>query len=257
MALFRQVKNTLKYILQQLLGFRTYLFVFALFKIRTLRFDRKERDFFQFLSLLTNGKGDVLDIGANLGIMTFHLANQLPNVTVHAVEPIPVNLQVLEQLVKKYRLANVKVYPHALGDTVGQLEMILPHDGKTKMQGLSHVKHESITDWNEGDSYSVEVKRLDEMSFSKPIQGIKIDVENFEYFVLIGGKILLETNRPIIYAELWENENRKRCEDLLLGLGYTQHIVKNGQVVPFTLGTGSYQNFIFIPSNSTGVFPLT
>jgi hypothetical protein len=95
------------------------------------------------------------------------------------------------------------------------------------------------------------------MSFSKPIQGIKIDVENFEYFVLIGGKRLLETNQPIIYAELWENENRKRCEDLLLGLGYTQHIVKNGQVVPFTAESGSYQNFIFIPSNSTGVFPLT
>ncbi len=64
------------------MGFRTYLYVFAIFKIKTLRSDPKEKDFFHFLSLLKDGKGAVLDIGANIGIMTVHLARKLPNSTV-------------------------------------------------------------------------------------------------------------------------------------------------------------------------------
>jgi hypothetical protein len=39
------VKNTIKYILQKILGFQTYLFVFSVFKIKTLHSDPKEKDF--------------------------------------------------------------------------------------------------------------------------------------------------------------------------------------------------------------------
>ncbi len=49
------MKNSLKYILQKLLGLKTYLYVFALVKIKTLRNDSKENDFFTFLSLLKDG----------------------------------------------------------------------------------------------------------------------------------------------------------------------------------------------------------
>jgi len=249
LALFCQVKNTIKYILQQLLGFHTYLNVFARFKIRTLRFDRKERDFFHFLSLLKDGKGDVLDIGANVGIMTVHLAKHLPSQKIHAFEPIPENTQVLNKIVRDFSLKNVITYPHALGETNGELEMILPLDGKTKMQGLSHVKHDSITEWNEGHTYTVPVKCLDELAFGAGIQGIKIDVENFEYYVLQGGHQLIQQHQPVIYAELWDNDNRKQCENLLTGLGYTQHVVVNHSIVPYRPGVDSAQNFIFISNN--------
>ena len=246
------MKNTIKYILQQLLGFHTYLKVFARYKIRTLRLDRKERDFFHFLSLLKDGKGDVLDIGANIGIMTVHLAKHLPNQQVHAFEPIPENSSVLTKIVQDFALPNVVIHTYALGETNGELEMVLPLDGKTKMQGLSHVKHESITEWNEGHSYTVGVKRLDDITFQQTIQGIKIDVENFEYFVLSGGKMLIQEHQPCIYAELWDNDNRKQCEALLASLGYTQHVVKKHTIMPYRPGLDLSQNFIFISNNVRG-----
>ena len=68
------VKNTIKYILQFLLGYSNYLYVFAIFKIKSIQKDNLEKDFFHFLSLLKDGNGDVIDIGANLGIMSFHLS---------------------------------------------------------------------------------------------------------------------------------------------------------------------------------------
>lgn len=242
------MKNWIKYILQRLLGFQNYLYVFALFKIRTLKTDSKEKDFFHFLSLLKDGKGDVLDIGANVGIMTVHLAQQLPNTTVHAIEPIPDNLNVLKRVVNHYGLKTIKIHETAVGEDEGKVQMILPHQGKTKMQGLSHVKHESITEWNEGEEFQVPVNRLDNLINGQPIQGIKIDVENFEYYALKGGRRILEANHPVIYAELWDNENRKNCLDLLQQLNYQPHVVENGKLVPFQVTKHCHQNFIFVPN---------
>ncbi|MFN5786213.1 MAG: FkbM family methyltransferase [Flavobacteriia bacterium] len=240
------MKNRLKYILQKLMGFRTYLYVFALFKIRTLRSDAKEKDFFHFLSMLKDGDGAVLDVGANIGIMTVHLANKLPNSTIHAFEPIPENLSVLKKIVAKYNLKKIRIHETAVGESTGKVKMILPHDRKTKMQGLSHVKHESITEWNEGDEYNVPLDTLDNILNGEPIQGIKIDIENFEYYALKGGKRILESNHPLIYAELWENENRSKCFDLLSGLNYKAHVVEREKLVPYEPARHKHQNFIFI-----------
>lgn len=228
------------------MGFRTYLYVFAIFKIKTLRSDSKEKDFFHFLSLLEDGKGAVLDVGANIGIMTVHLANKLPNSTVHAFEPIPDNLSVLKRIIAKFNLKKIKIHEVAVGETSGNVQMILPHQGKTKMQGLSHVKHESITEWNEGEEFSVPLNTLDNLLNGEPIQGIKIDIENFEYYALKGGKRILESNHPIIYAELWDNENRSNCIDLLTSMNYKPHVVVNNELIVFDETQHKNQNFIFI-----------
>lgn len=228
------------------MGFRTYLFVFAIFKIKTLRSDSKEKDFFHFLSLLEDGKGAVLDVGANIGIMTVHLANKLPNSTVHAFEPIPDNLSVLKRIIAKFNLKKIIIHEVAVGETSGNVQMILPHQGKTKMQGLSHVKHESITEWNEGEEFNVPLNTLDNLLNGEPIQGIKIDIENFEYYALKGGKRILESNHPIIYAELWDNENRSNCIDLLTSMNYKPHVVVNNELTVFDETQHKNQNFIFI-----------
>lgn len=242
----RTVKNTIKYILQKILGFQTYLFVFSVFKIQTLHSDPKEKDFFQFLSLLKDGNGAVLDIGANIGIMTVHLAHKLPNSTVHAFEPMPSNFSVLKKIVSKFKLKKVLLHEIALGDSKGTVKMILPENGKTKMQGLSHVKHETITEWNIGEEFEVPLDTLDNIINGEKIQGIKIDVENFEFYALNGGKRIIEENKPIIYAELWENQNRNNCMDLLKEFAYTPHIVVDGKLEIFNPAQHKNQNFIFI-----------
>lgn len=248
MPRFQGVKNWIKYILQRLLGFQNYLFVFALFKIRTLKGDTNEKDFFHFLSLLEDGKGDVLDIGANVGIMTVHLAQKLPNTTVHAIEPLPDNLKVLKRVVEHFALKKIQIHETAVGEEQGEIDMILPTQGKTKMQGLSHVKHDSITEWNEGEEFKVHVDKLDNLINGQPVQGIKIDVENFEYYALMGGKRIIETNHPIIYAELWDNENRKKCIELLGQMNYNVNVIYNNKLVPYNHKQHKGQNFIFLPN---------
>ena len=240
------MKNSIKYILQRILGLQTYLYVFALYKIRTLRSDKKENDFFAFLSLLKDGRGDVLDIGANLGIMTVHLAKSLPNTTIHAFEPMPANVSILKRIIAKFNLKSTKIHEVAVGDETGKAKMILPLNKNTVMQGLSHIKHETITEWNEGKEVEVALDKLDNLINGQPIQGIKIDVENFEYFALKGAQRILETHHPVIYAELWDNANRANCFDYLKGLNYSVFVNDENGLTPFDPNKHHTQNFIFL-----------
>ena len=232
--------------MQKLLGFQKYLYVFAKYKIRTLKNDSKENHFFQFLGMMNDGEGVVLDIGANIGVMTVHLAQKLPNCTIHAFEPMPDNISVFKKIMTKYSLSNVSFHEIALGETPGTVKMILPTKRGAKMQGLSHVKHESIKEWNEGIEIEVPMEALDKFLEGECIQGIKMDVENFEYFVLNGGKNLLAKNQPIIYTELWDNDNRQKCFKFLVGMGYSIYVVIDNDRVPFDPSKHQTQNFIFI-----------
>lgn len=219
--------------------------LFARYKVNNIHRDNNERDFFKFMELIPE-KGEILDIGANIGIMTVHLSKKFPNSNVHAFEPEPHNVKILRKIIKRYQLQNVKVYPIALGDETGELEMILPEKGSVKMQGLSHVVHDDIKEWNKGEKFTVKSECLDNMQLGE-VSAIKIDVENFEYFVLKGGKEMLKNNKPIIYAELWNNENRTQTMDFLKDLGYTTYFVNERfELEKLDNNFNGKQNFIFV-----------
>ncbi len=238
------MKNTTKYILQKILGYETYLFVFSRFKIKTLKKDKKEGDFFLFLNQI-KAKGDILDVGANIGIMTYHLAKNFPNKTIYSIEPMPDNLKVLQKVIAYYKLNNVKILPFAVGDKNCDLEMVLPVNKKVKMQGLAHVVHDSIKEWNEGDKIKVEAKKLDDLFLNQPIAGIKMDIENFEFYALKGAEQLLSKYKPVIYLELWDNQNRAQCFEFLNKLGYKPYINHQNNLLPFNPLMHQKQNFIF------------
>lgn len=240
------MKNFIKFILQRVLGYRKYLLLFAGYKIRTLKNDVKEKDFFFFLDLLKQDNRLVLDVGANIGIMTAHLGCTLPNTPILAIEPMPDNLFVLKEIVSKHALRNVEIHPVAVGEKSGEIEMILPIEQGAKQQGLSHVVHDSITEYNSGETIQVPLKTLDELVAGRPVQGIKIDVENYEYYALLGAKNTLSTDRPPLYMELWDNENRTQCFQFLSELGYRAFVVDENSLVEYNSSRHQQQNFIFI-----------
>ena len=231
-----------------MLGFNTYLKIFARYKIFTLKNDKKEGDFFEFMSLLKD-EGLILDIGANLGIMTWHLLRNFPNAEIWAFEPIPENSKILHAVTDKFQHNRFKIFECALGDKTGTTKMVLPNVSKVKMQGLSHVVHDSIDEFNQGDFYEVPIDTLDNLIDStKTVQGIKLDVENFEYFVLKGGEKLIERDKPIIYTELWVNDNREKCLSFIKSKGYSIKIHNGIKLIDFSPETYSGQNFFFIPN---------
>ena len=242
------MKNLIKYILQKLLGINAYLFLFSRYKIKTLHRDKNEKDFFHFIFLLKQKKGIILDIGANIGIMSYHLVNNFQEKEIHAIEPIPCNIEVLKKIKKHYKLDSLTIHPIALGNSSIQIEMILPKEGGAIQQGLSHVKHKEITEWNNGEEIKVEQKKIDDVFFDYQVCGIKIDVENYEFYTLMGGINLIMKNKPIIYCELWDNENRKKCFEFIKSLEYEIYILVKEELILYDSTKHHKQNFFFIPN---------
>ncbi len=240
------MKNLIKSILQTVLGYQRYLYVFAKYKIRNLKTDRKEGDFFAFMDAIKK-EGHILDVGANIGIMTYHLATRFKARTVHAVEPVPSNLTILHRIVRKYDLTNVIIHNTAVGSKDDQqVSMVLPQQGRVKMQGLAHVKHDSISEWNEGIEFTVQSQTLDRLFALERIAGIKMDIENFEAFALEGASKILSEQKPVLYLELWENENRYQCFDILEKHGYKAFVNSSKGLKPYDAQSDKKQNFVFI-----------
>jgi FkbM family methyltransferase len=235
-------------LLHQLLGYQNYLFYFARFKIYMLQKDKYEKGFFKFMDLIP-ADGAILDIGANIGITTVPLAKKFSAQKIHSFEPIPANVQALKKVIGHYKLNNVQLHDVALGDSEGELKLVTPIINNVKKQGLCHVFVEGDdTEWNKGEICTIPVKTLDavaELQKESKIAAIKIDVENFEYYVLKGARQLLSKHKPIIYCELWDNHMRQPVMDYLKDIGYAVKIVADDQLVNFA---GQEEtNFIFMP----------
>jgi len=242
------MKTLVKFVLQKVLGFKNYLFIFSLYIIATLKSNRKEGDFLHFLSMLPDNS-NVLDIGANIGVMTVHMARKLPSSEVFSFEPVPDNLFTLKRLLRFFKIANVKVFEFALGNYEGTAEIMLPEHKNVKFQGLSHIEGVEGTEGDRGVLYTVAMHKLDDIpelhSLTRKISGIKIDVENYEFNVLDGARKLLEFHKPIVYAELWDNQNRIDCLKLMSDIGYSTFVLDNGVLVIFEANRHKTQNFFF------------
>jgi len=86
------LKSGIKLLLQNILGFGNYLFIFSIITVKRLHLNQHEQEFLHFLDLLPTDHV-LLDLGANIGIMTVPLAKKANNGKVYAFEPMPKNFK--------------------------------------------------------------------------------------------------------------------------------------------------------------------
>lgn len=141
------------------------------------------------------GKGIFLDIGTNAGAVIDRVLNYFPKAYVEGFEPVP---KFWDYLDKKYEGTNVVINKFGLG-----------HKNFTTNIHV-HPKH---LGWNEigyasPHNQEIEIKILDEVlkqkKIYKGIEFIKIDVEYFEPFVIIGLENYFSNNKdnlPYILIE--------------------------------------------------------
>lgn len=240
------MKNKIISTLQRIFGFENYLFIFSLFIYYKLKWDKNEKDFLRLFDIIQDD-GIVLDIGANIGVMTAHFAKRLKKTKVFSFEPIPYNIKTIKRIVKFFKFNNVRVYEYALSDYDGSIDMILPIIDSAKKQGLSHVVTDS--DNETGEFFRVPVRKLDNINelvlSDRKITAIKIDVEGHELSVLKGAVELIKKNLPVIYCELWPGDQRKEMFDFMKSLSYSPKVIQNNILADFD--NQHTQNFFFVP----------
>lgn len=136
----------------------------------------------------------VLDIGANLGLVTFTLSALVGELgQVHAFEPAPQMQTFLQEAINRNNVTNVKLHRFALGAHDGELMLSVP---RSNAGAASLV---SARQTSESTRVAVPVRTLSSVMVSHDVDHVrllKIDVEGFEPEVLAGAAEFLSRHPP-------------------------------------------------------------
>ncbi|MEX1240899.1 MAG: FkbM family methyltransferase [Cyclobacteriaceae bacterium] len=207
-----------------------------------------EKDF-EALHLLPKSENKLfLDIGANRGAATQSILMRVPDAKVIAFEPNPF---LTEKLLKLYSADNrVTVQTCGLGSETDTIKLFIPFYNNYMFDGLASFKEENARDWLENRLYGFRKEKLEVKGVISPVKPlddfnvrpyfIKMDVQGFEYEVLLGAKKTLTESKPIILIETPDDN----VIEFLSSLHYKFCIFREGQLVE---GKDS-ANVFFIPN---------
>jgi FkbM family methyltransferase len=160
-------------------------------------------------------RGDVIDVGANLGIYTVMLSrNSAERRRILSVEADPVNFGWMLRNIKANKCPNVIPLNIAAWST------------ETKLHLTRHIFGGSMTDSSVSPSLNpsreVDARPLDKVLAETGIDPrlVKIDVEGAEYEVLRGMFETLRSAKPALVFESSNIQSRGSCFSLLESLNY-------------------------------------
>lgn len=146
----------------------------------------------------------LVDIGANIGLVSIALHQQLPNLTIHAFEPGQIQSSLLYRTIQLNDIKKVVLHRLALGDK-DKLISFASHEAKeSSADGFLDTRRAGTTKMIE-----VNMSKLDTWwrQHNQPrVDVIKIDTEGSEYLVIKGAMSLIRKHHPIIYFEM-QSEN--------------------------------------------------
>jgi FkbM family methyltransferase len=142
----------------------------------------------------------VIDVGAQLGYLTCHLATLVgPSGRVHSFEPDPNAIGRLRAAVDENGFSWVEIFPIAASDAEGEIRF---HVSQT-IGWSTAVSGTHLADLAET---RVASGRIDDLAargqIRRPVKLVKIDVEGFECAVLDGMRALIEEDRPFLVVEI-------------------------------------------------------
>lgn len=143
------------------------------------------------------GAGPIIDVGANIGLVSLLLARRFPDREIHAFEPNPTTFETLEANIARNGASKVSCHRYAVSDADG-----------TVMFDNDPIKRGTASISKGGGNHAAEVPAttLDSFVAKQNISAIgllKIDVEGYETLVLRGASRVLSEIRPsAIYFEV-------------------------------------------------------
>jgi len=210
-----------------------------------------------YVSHLLDNNARFVDIGANVGIYSYHFSKTFQNI--EAFEPLAEISFRLESLNCK----GIKIHNVALSNSSGVLPFYIPIvNGKTDA-ALASIEERT----GSVEVRNVDVKRLDDYNF-QDVGLIKIDAEGHEESVMLGGIDTIKRNMPIMIIEIEQRHSSKPIASVFkiaTDLGYQVFFLKQKTLRPLSdfsyeadqapyigdeLNKDYVNNFIFLPQKT-------
>lgn len=160
-----------------------------------------------YLSANGDGRGVLLDVGANIGMICIALLEQQRFARAVAVEPSPRNLRLLEHNVAQNGLDDrVLRLPYALSSADGELELELSEFNS----GDNRIRHDASSGaWDEQrrEVVRVPVRTLDGLLAAHAVAArdvhlVWVDIQGHEGYFLDGARATLAGGAPVV-SEFW------------------------------------------------------
>lgn len=232
-----------------------------------------ESDEFKLIKALTDRAKFFIDVGSNTGIFSIFSALANPEIQVISLEPHPGNYQRLLKNVSLNNTGRIDCRQVAVGDTAKQINFTLPADGSLSTtssanDGFARHFHPIPFTTIRVDQSTLDIE-LSTFSISST-DLIKIDVEYYEYEVLLGAVKILSVAKPLILLEVLDYDKlvlqfpnmrgkiqrniAEQIERLMFSYGYFAYqLHSNGiQQILTTTGPHAKRNFLFAPVKSSG-----
>jgi FkbM family methyltransferase len=160
------------------------------------------------------GRGDIVyDVGAHVGMYSLLAAAHVGSGGhVYSFEPLPRNLDYLEQHLALNRVDNCTVLDVAVSSRAGTAAF-----DESSHPAMGHLGAAG------GRVITVRTVTLDDLvanGVTRPPSVIKIDIEGAEYDCLRGAASVLASSRPIIFVATHGPDVHERCCRLLDGWGF-------------------------------------
>jgi len=241
--------NIIRNILLSVLGLKSYLRLISKIYISCVSrgvWKSKYPELFYLDTILKPGN-TCIDIGANLGYYSTRMAKLVGTQgKVYAIEPIPLFGSIWKKNVKPQKNTQAVLYPYALGEKQGTVQMGIPEKNGRMHHGMTKVA--SSADENYMHYFDVEMRNPDELFADlKELQFIKCDVEGYESVVFDNLQETIKKFKPLVQSELGGDENRAHVIDLFAKLGYSCNVLRNETLQKITKeeAMGLSQDFYF------------
>ena len=208
-----QLRRIIKNIGYPLLNERSYKWLQALSKAWDIKTGGWREPELDLVPLGVRAGETVLDIGANYGFYSYHLAKAVgPKGKVYSFEPIPFTFATLQVIAKLLRIRNTELIPKGCSNKNERVSFNVPvQHSQALSAGLAHLGNREDdrpgkdiqVRWEETRAISGEVVTLD--SFLPPLSNltfIKCDIEGAEFFAFSGARKLISQNPPTVICEI-------------------------------------------------------
>lgn len=165
-----------------------------------LRKQKWEPHVVKFASSYLKDDSVVIDVGANFGHHTLFFSKMVPNGKVIAFEPQLENFELLKTNISMNEARNIDARYQAVGAENKKVKV--PRINTSVLSNMGDITVES------SDGREVECITLDSLGLDR-VDLIKIDVQGYELYTLLGAEEMLTTLKPTMIIELEDQQLAK------------------------------------------------